>query len=168
MVKFNIIKNDPLDGHKGVNAGSISLENVAPLYIDINTGETFIDLGGLHARADVETRVKWVTDKSIPEGEGAREFYLVWVTVERTKEGPVYQGVASCYQMINKEKKRGYKLMHEHVNALDKSMKGIVDVSEMDAKSKGYLKKFLKNHNADMWENSKALQEALVDAEVVE
>lgn len=26
---FNIIKNDPLDGHKGTNIGSISLDNIA-------------------------------------------------------------------------------------------------------------------------------------------
>ena len=29
--QFNILKNDPLDGHKGQNIGSISLENVAPV-----------------------------------------------------------------------------------------------------------------------------------------
>lgn len=28
---FNIIKNDPLDGHKGTNIGSISLDNIAPV-----------------------------------------------------------------------------------------------------------------------------------------
>ncbi len=29
---FNIIKNDPLDGHKGTNIGSISLDNIAPVF----------------------------------------------------------------------------------------------------------------------------------------
>src|SRR5690625_7077261 len=85
--QFNIIKDDPLTGHKGQNFGAISVENVAPVYIDIDTQETFIDIGGLHGRADVERRVKWVNDIEEPKGEGQREFWLVWVTVERTKGG---------------------------------------------------------------------------------
>ena len=48
--KFNIIKNDPLDGHKGTNIGSISLDNVAPVFIDVQNKEAFIDIGGMHAR----------------------------------------------------------------------------------------------------------------------
>ena len=46
---FNIIKNDPLDGHKGTNIGSISLDNIAPV-IDVENKEAFIDIGGMHAR----------------------------------------------------------------------------------------------------------------------
>lgn len=52
--QFNIIKNDPLDGHKGQDLGTISLENVAPVYVDIDTQEVFIDINGLHARATVK------------------------------------------------------------------------------------------------------------------
>ena len=37
--KFNIIKNDPLDGHKGTNIGSISLDNIAPVFIDVANKE---------------------------------------------------------------------------------------------------------------------------------
>lgn len=160
MVKFNIIKNDPLTGHRGSNMGSISLENIAPVYVDKDTQEVFIDLGGLHARAEVETRVKWVTDLAEVEGEGAREFWLVWVAVERKEIGPVYHGVYACYEMVNKEKRRGYKLMHEHVNALDKAMKGKVDVSMMDSQSRESLKQFLINHNEEMWNNSKEVIKA--------
>lgn len=32
---FTIIKNDPTDGHKGFGIGTISLENVTPVFIDI-------------------------------------------------------------------------------------------------------------------------------------
>lgn len=32
---FTIIKNDPTDGHKGFGIGSLSLENVSPVIIDI-------------------------------------------------------------------------------------------------------------------------------------
>ncbi|MFD2830543.1 YwhD family protein [Corticicoccus populi] len=159
--QFNIIKNDPLDGHRGQNLGAISLENVAPVYVDIDTQEVFIDIGGLHARADVEKRVKWVTDKSEAEGEGSKEYWLVWVTVERTETGPVYHGVTSCYEMVNKSKKRGYKLMHEHVNMMDKSMKGLIQLDGVDDESLASLKQFLMNHNPEMWNNSRELQNVL-------
>ena len=46
--QFNIIKNDPLDGHRGQNFGAISLENIAPVYINIETQEAKLDIGGLH------------------------------------------------------------------------------------------------------------------------
>lgn len=55
---FNIIKNDPLDGHKGTNIGSISLDNIAPVFIDIENQKAFVDIGGMHARAEVEKGVK--------------------------------------------------------------------------------------------------------------
>lgn len=32
---FTIIKNDPTDGHKGFGVGSLTLENVSPVIIDI-------------------------------------------------------------------------------------------------------------------------------------
>lgn len=159
--QFNIIKNDPLDGHKGQNLGAISLENVAPVYIDIDTQEVFIDIGGLHARATVEKKVKWVTDKTEAEGEGQKEYWLIWVTVERTESGPVYHGVTACYEMVNKSKKRGYKLMHDHVNKMDRSMKGQISIEEMDAESISSLKHFLINHNEEMWNNSQELQKVL-------
>lgn len=41
---FNIIKNDPLDGHKGTNIGSISLDNIAPVFIDVANKEALLIL----------------------------------------------------------------------------------------------------------------------------
>ncbi|WP_411842906.1 YwhD family protein [Salinicoccus sp. HZC-1] len=159
--QFNIIKNDPLDGHKGQNIGSISLENVAPVYIDIETQEAFIDMAGLHARAEVEKRVKWVTEKSEVEGEGQKEYWIVWVAVEREATGPVYAGVAACYQMVNKTRRRGYKLMHEHVTMLDRAMKSKLDIDMMDDASKSALKTFLQKHNMEIWDNSTELKKIL-------
>ncbi|AKG75053.1 YwhD family protein [Salinicoccus halodurans] len=159
--QFNIIKDDPLTGHKGQNIGAISLENIAPVYIDMETQETFIDMAGLHARAEVEKRVKWVTEKSEVEGEGQKEYWIVWVAVERMNIGPVYAGVAACYQMVNKERRRGYKLMHEHVNMLDHAMKGKISIEDMDDASKSSLKKFLQNHNQEIWDNSEDLKKML-------
>ena len=74
--KFNIIKNDPLDGHKGTNIGSISLDNVAPVFIDVENEEAFIDIAGMHARSSVEKGVKWIKDKEKVEGEEAKPCLL--------------------------------------------------------------------------------------------
>ena len=63
--------------------------------------------------------------------------------------------------MVNKEKRRGYKMMHEHVNSLDDAMKGRIKLDILDQESKTALREFLKDHNESMWENSTELQEAL-------
>lgn len=75
--KFNIIKNDPLDGHKGTNIGAISLDNIAPVFIDVANKEAFVDIGGMHARAEVEKGVKWITDKESVEGQKLRNIGYV-------------------------------------------------------------------------------------------
>lgn len=152
--QFNIIKNDPLDGHKGTNIGSISLDNVAPVFIDIAEKTAFIDVGAMHARSEVEKRVKWVTDKSETEGPDQKEYWLVWVTTERAEVGPYYAGVTACYMAVNKERKRGFKVMAEHVNMMDKSMKHQFILDQIGDDNKAVLKDFLMNHNPEMWYNS--------------
>ncbi|BCU53130.1 YwhD-like protein [Staphylococcus auricularis] len=152
--KFNIIKNDPLDGHKGTNIGSISLDNVAPVFIDILNEDVFVDIGGMHARSEVEKGVKWITDKEAVEGEEAKPYWLCWVTTERGEQGPYYAGLTACYLLVNKSIRRGYKSMPEHVNMMDKSMKHRFIIDHIGEDNKALLKDFLKNHSPEMWENS--------------
>lgn len=152
--QFNIIKNDPLDGHKGTNIGSISLDNVAPVFIDVAEKKAFIDISAMHARSEVEKRVKWVTDKSETEGPDQKEYWLVWVTTERAEVGPYYAGATACYMAVNKERKRGYKVMAEHVNMMDKSMKHKFILDQIGDDNKAVLKDFLMHHNPEMWNNS--------------
>lgn len=152
--KFNIIKNDPLDGHKGTNIGAISLDNIAPVFIDVAEKEAFIDIGGMHARAQVEKGVKWIQDKEVVEGEDAKEYWLCWVTTERSEKGPYYAGVTACYLLVNKSIRRGYKSMPEHVNMMDKSMKHQIIVDQLGDENKRVLKTFLQTHNKEMWDNS--------------
>jgi len=160
--KFNIIKNDPLDGHKGTNIGSISLDNVAPVFIDVQNKDAFIDIGGMHARASVEKGVKWIKEKEVVEGEDAKEYWLCWVTTERGENGPYYAGVTGCYLMVNKKIRRGYKSMPEHVNMMDKSMKHFIEIEHIGKENKKVLKDFLKEHDIDMWNNSEqVLHDAL-------
>ena len=48
---FTIIKDDPTDGHKGFGIGSLSLENVSPVIIDVEEGVATIEIGAMHARS---------------------------------------------------------------------------------------------------------------------
>ena len=151
-IGFNIIKPDPTDGHKGFGKGALSLDNVSPVIIDVDAGDAVIDVGAMHARSVVEKGIKFLKTKE--EVPNAKPYWLVWVTVDRKQEGPYYAGVTSCEMTVDREIRRGYKSLPEHVNRMDKSLKRHIIVDHMDDKSKKILSDFLKNHNLDMWNNS--------------
>lgn len=151
-MQFNIIKNDPTDGHRGYGKGALSLDNVSPVIIDVEAGEAVIDIGAMHARSTVEKGIKFLSNKSeVPNG---KPYWLVWVTVDRKEEGPYYAGVTACEMTVDRETRRGYKLLPEHVNRMDKALKRHIIVEHMDDKSKRILKEFLMNHNVEIWNNS--------------
>jgi len=149
---FNIIKNDPLDKHKGFGKGALSLDNVSPVIVDVEAGEAAIDVGAMHARSVVEKGIKFLPSKAeVPNG---KPYWLVWVTIDRNEEGPYYAGVTACEMTVDREIRRGYKSLPEHVNRMDKSIKRHIIVDQMDDKSKKILADFLRQHNAILWENS--------------
>ncbi|WP_312097981.1 YwhD family protein [Niallia sp.] len=151
-IGFNIIKNDPTDGHKGFGIGSLSLENVSPVIIDVEEGEAIVDIGAMHARSAVERGIKFLkTKEEVPNG---KPYWLVWVTIDRKLEGPYYAGVTACEMTVDRSIRRGYKSLPEHVNKMDKSMKRHIMVDHMDDKSKKVLADFLKNHDSQLWDNS--------------
>ncbi|KAB7670618.1 YwhD family protein [Bacillus sp. B1-b2] len=151
-VGFNIIKNDPTDGHKGFGVGSLSLENVSPVMIDVEAGEATIEVGAMHARSAVEKGIKFLrTKEEVPNG---KLYWLVWVTIDRKLEGPYYAGVTACEMTVDRSIRRGYKSLPEHVNRMDKSMKRHIMVDFMDDKSKKILADFLMNHDQQLWDNS--------------
>ncbi len=151
-LEFNIIKNDPTDGHKGFGKGALSLDNVSPVFVDIEEGEAFIDVGAMHARSAVEKGIKFLPNKDeVPNG---KPFWLVWVTVDRGEDGAYYAGVTACEMSVDREARRGYKSLPEHVNRMDKSIKRHIIVDHMDGKSKGILREFLQKHDEGMWERS--------------
>lgn len=151
-VGFNIIKNDPTDGHKGFGIGSLSLENVSPVIIDVEAGEAVVDVGAMHARSAVEKGIKFLKEKEeVPNG---KPYWLVWVTIDRKLEGPYYAGVTACEMTVDRSIRRGYKSLPEHVNKMDKSMKRHIMVDQMDDKSKKVLADFLINHDESLWNNS--------------
>ena len=151
-VGFTIIKNDPTDGHKGFGIGSLSLENVSPVIIDIEEGTAKVEIGAMHARSDTERGIKFTTNRE--DSAGGKPYWLVWVTIDYKQDGPYYAGVAACEMVVNREKRRGYKILADHVNRMDKSMKRQILVDFMDDRSKGILKEFLQSHNPQMWEQS--------------
>ncbi|MEH7248447.1 YwhD family protein [Neobacillus niacini] len=151
-IGFNIIKPDPTDGHKGFGKGVLSLDNMSPVIIDVEAGDAVIDVGAMHARSVVEKGIKFLKTKE--EVPNAKPYWLVWVTVDRKQEGPYYAGVTACEMSVDREIRRGYKSLPEHVNRMDKSLKRHIIVDHMDDKSKKILADFLQNHNQDMWNNS--------------
>ncbi|RLQ93463.1 YwhD family protein [Falsibacillus albus] len=151
-VGFNIIKNDPTDGHKGYGIGALSLENVSPVIIDVEEGDAHVDIGAMHARSAVEKGIKFTPNKE--DSPGAKPYWLVWVTIDRKEEGPYYAGVTACEMTVNREIRRGYKSLPEHVNLMDKSLKRKIVVDHMDQRSKGILKEFLSKHDENIWINS--------------
>ncbi|WP_409367859.1 YwhD family protein [Lysinibacillus sp. 38-6] len=149
---FTIIKNDPTDGHKGFGIGSLSLENVSPVIIDIEEGRASVEIGAMHARSDIERGIKFTTDRA--DSEGGKPYWLVWVTIDHKADGPYYAGVTACEMVVNREKRRGYKILADHVNKMDKSMKRQILVDHMDEASKKVLASFLEELNPDLWGRS--------------
>ncbi|WP_277586904.1 YwhD family protein [Psychrobacillus antarcticus] len=151
-IGFTIIKNDPTDGHKGFGIGSLSLENVSPVIIDIEEGIAQVEIGAMHARSDTERGIKFTTNPE--DSAGGKQYWLVWVTIDYNPEGPYFAGVSACEMVINREKRRGYKNLADHVNRMDKSMKRQILVDFMDDRSKNILREFLLSHNKEMWDRS--------------
>lgn len=148
-IGFNIIKNDSTDGHGGFGVGALSLNNISPVFVGPEEGEAFVDIGAMHARSVVEKGIKFLPNKEeVPNG---KLYWLVWVTIDRKEAGLYYAGVTACEMTVDREIRRGYKSLPEHVNKMDKSLKRHIMVDFMDDKSKQLLRDFLKNHNEEMW-----------------
>src|SRR5690625_4705502 len=150
--QFTIIKDDSTDGHGGYGAGSISLENMSSIIVDPNEGKAYVDMDAMHARSDIERRVRYYSDRNeVPNG---LLYWIVWVTVENGENGPYYAGVAASELRVDRPNKRAYKSMSEHVAHMEKSLKHQVIVEHMDDKSKKLLGDFLKEFNQEMWDNA--------------
>lgn len=157
---FTIIKDDSTDGHGGYGAGTVSLENMSPVIIDPDENKAYVDMDAMHARSDIERRVKYVQQRE--EVPNPKLYWIVWVNVERGEQGSFYSGVAGSELLVDRPNKRAYKSMAQHVTHMEKSLKGKVIVEHMDEKSQKLLKDFLIAFDEDMWNNSQeALKEAL-------
>lgn len=150
--RFTIIKDDSTDGHGGYGAGVISLENMSSIIVDPNENKAYVDMNAMHARSDVERRVKWIPNKEeVPNG---KLYWIVWVNLDRNDQGTYYAGVAASEIRVDREIKRAYKSMGEHVKHMEQSLKGKIVVDHMDDHSKKLLGDYLREFNEEMWNNS--------------
>ncbi|WP_257347518.1 YwhD family protein [Pseudalkalibacillus decolorationis] len=149
---FTILSGDSTDGHGGYGVGTISLNNLTPVFVSPEDGEAFIDMGALHARSSVEKRIKFTANRE--DAPNPKLYWLVWVMVDSKNDGPYYAGIGACELQVDAEARRGYKSMPEHVNNMDKAMKNRIVVDRMDDKSKQLLKEFLIGHNEEFWSRS--------------
>ncbi|EEM02401.1 YwhD family protein [Bacillus pseudomycoides] len=153
---FNILSSDSTDGDGGYGVGTIDLNNVTPIIIDPEENKIFVDMEALHGRSVVEKKVRFRPDKT-HAGDEPKLYWIVWVSLNSTKTGPYYSGCAACEVLVSREERRiklGYKSMPEHVNNLDKAIKGKFVLSHMDEKSKNLLRHFLINHDEGFWNRS--------------
>ena len=82
-----------------------------------------------------------------------------------TKNKPRYSGAAAAEMIIHREIKRGYKVLADHVNKMDKALKGKVVLDEMDAQSKKVLRDFLISVAPKQWEQANPELKAQLNAE---
>jgi len=152
---LNVVGNKK---HKGFGAGSIDLSDVACVMID--EGVAYIDVGAMHAKSKIERGIKFTPNKEdTPNG---RPCWIVWVAVERSEEGAYYAGAASCEMLIDSEAKRGWKILADHVNRLDRAIKRKYMLDNIGPVEKAALRKLLMEHNLEWWERSPEELKALL------
>ena len=125
--------------------GSISLENMSSVIVDPNENKAYVDMDAMHARSEIERRVKYFHDREeVPDG---LLYWIVWVTVETGENGPYYAGVAASELVsivrINVHINRWANMLTH----MEKSLKGKLIVEHMDDKSKQLLAEFLQGLN---------------------
>ncbi|QAY67372.1 YwhD family protein [Paenibacillus protaetiae] len=146
-LSLNVVSNKQ---HKGFGAGSIDLSQVACVMID--NGEAYIDVGAMHAKSKIERGIKFSPNKEdTPNG---RKCWIVWVAVDRNENGSYYAGATACEMLIDTEARRGWKILADHVNKLDYSLKRRILLNDLDAGEKAALRKLLVEHNPEWWDNS--------------
>ncbi|WP_232697944.1 YwhD family protein [Brevibacillus daliensis] len=155
---FTIISNKNNDVHGGYGQGMLDLAHVSSIIIDED--DAYIDVGAMHAKSVVEKGIRFSTDKStVPNG---KPYWIIWASIDSNENGPYYAGMTACYMEIDREARRGYKLLVDHVNRMDASMKRKILLSELGEQQKKALRTLLMEHNPALWENSSAeLKEAL-------
>ncbi|RUS44199.1 YwhD family protein [Cohnella sp. AR92] len=146
-LSLNVVSNKQ---HKGFGAGSIDLSQVACIIID--QGEAYIDVGAMHAKSKIERGIKFSANKEdVPNGRPA---WIVWVAVDRDEQGSYYAGAASCEMLIDTEARRGWKILADHVNRLDRAIKRKYILDNIGPEEKAALVKLLKEHNQEWWDHS--------------
>ncbi|MBX6396269.1 MAG: YwhD family protein [Alicyclobacillaceae bacterium] len=117
----------------------------------IDGDRIWVDRGALHAKSQVERGIHFSED---PDRKGkGRRVVVVWVSMGRNPEGrPCLHGVAGCEMWVDQESKTGYKRLGEHVNQMDRAVKGRVELGVLTAEEKERLARFFAEEHRDVWE----------------
>jgi len=89
--------------------------------------------------------------EDVPNG---RRCWVVWVAVDRNEEGPYYAGVTACEMLIDSEAKKGWKILADHVNLMDRALKRRIILDGLNERERELLRQVLIGHNAEWWERS--------------
>ncbi|MBD1372014.1 YwhD family protein [Hazenella sp. IB182357] len=147
QTQFNIISNQSTT-HGAYHTGTISLNNLSAILIDDE--QVKIDLGLIHGKSAVERGIKFTSKQE--EVIDGKSYWVVWIAVDRKEEGAYYAGATACFMKIDRDSRKGYKNLAEHVNRLDDALKRRVKLANLSETDKGRLKKFLQEYNEEMWQ----------------
>jgi hypothetical protein len=147
-IDLNIVSNT--NTHGGFGAGLLSLSNLSAVIIEGD--QAYIDLGALHAKSKVEKGIKFLKDKA--EVVNGQQCWIVWVAADRNEQGPFYAGATACEMLVDREARRGWKILADHVNRMDAAMKRRFMLADLNQTEKAALQKLLLENNPAMWENS--------------
>jgi hypothetical protein len=149
--QFHILSNKSTT-HEAYYTGTLNLSNLSSVLIDEDHAK--IDLGLIHAKSVVERGIQFTSNpEEVPQG---KPYWIVWIAIDRAEYGPYYAGATACSMIVDKEKRKGWKNLAEHVNRMDDALKRRIQLTQLGDREKAALKKLLIEHNPEMWENSKA------------
>ncbi len=126
-------------------------------------GSVRVDPGALHGRSELESGLRFVTQRE--QLHQAERHWFVWAAVElEASSGALlrYKGLAVSEVWVDRAGKAGYKVLAEHVNRMSEAWRGMVNLKTLDAGAKGVIREQLVALGPELWQRSApALQEAL-------
>lgn len=122
--------------------------------------KAWFDEAALHGRTAVEQQVKWLSRREdVPNG---RTLYPVWVYIRPARRGEFqYFGLVASEMVIDEAAGVGYKSLGDHVNRLEKAMKGHIDLELLDATARDALATALRTYPEVLANSRDELKEAL-------
>lgn len=126
----------------------------------VDGDKAWFEEAALHGRTAIEQKVRWVTNRDeVPEG---RTLNPVWVYIRPAARGQFqYFGLVASEMVIDEAKGIGYKYLADHVNRLDKAMKGQVDLSLLDERGRRALAQALAQYPEVLANSRDEVKEAL-------
>lgn len=137
------------------------MKGLSAVFIDGT--EVFVDNGAMHAKSRLEVGVTFVKNRE--DVPNARHIQGLWITLKRQENGLGFSGAMPFGIWIDDEAKMGYKKLSEHVNQMDKAVRGQIDLTTLPANVVRTFGNYLQTSRPDLWENaSSAFRTAFADS----